>query len=188
MNADKKLTVLVIDDEVDVNNEIEQTILETGNYLTKKAFSAEEAYKIVKEQDVDIALLDIRMPDIWGIDALKEIKKLSPDIVVIMLTALGEAKYAWDAATFGAFDYITKPFDQTSLLFRLKKAEDFLSDENQLKEKWDIIDNLRELNHKNPYAATKIWDKLYEETNSAGLNHPLDLSLSKIKNIFENTK
>ncbi|MEK7376900.1 MAG: response regulator, partial [Candidatus Margulisiibacteriota bacterium] len=101
---DDKLTVLVIDDELDVNNEIFEVIKETGFYNVIKAYSGKEALYVLEHASADIIFLDIKMPDMWGIDVLKELKKKHPDTAVIMLTALSEAKYAWEAAEAGAFD------------------------------------------------------------------------------------
>lgn len=122
MVEEKKLTVLVVDDEEVVRIAIAELICK--DYKVIVAANGQEAIDKVKEHKIDLMLLDLLMPGIHGIDVVKEVKKINNEIDIIVLTALDEAKMAWQAQEIGACDYITKPYQNDELLFRLKKAAD----------------------------------------------------------------
>lgn len=178
-------TILVVDDEVDVAKEIAAIIKETGEYDVLNAFSGEEAVKTVKDNIVTLVLLDIKMPGMSGIETLKAIKKIKPDIRVVMLTALDEAKFAWEASKYGASDYITKPYREQDLILRvgINTAER----QKQIEEikKWRFVDQLREYNHANPGGASRIWEDIYEESRKAGVDKFIDLPYFTIEEIFK---
>lgn len=117
----EKAVVLVIDDEVEIANEIGQIIKE-GGFKTEVVNSGEEGLEKMKKMAIDVVLLDIKMPKMWGTEVLREIKKLSRLVEVIMLSILDDAKSAWTSSEYGAFDYITKPFKSDDLLFRVQIA------------------------------------------------------------------
>ena len=102
--------ILVVDDEVETCDLLKR-------YLTKKGFqvytalSGEDAVNIVKEERPHIVLLDIRMPGMGGIEALKKIKEIDREIGVVMITAVKEEETAKEILKLGEDDYITKPMD-----------------------------------------------------------------------------
>lgn len=106
---EQKNTILVIDDELGPRMSIEMIFQKTHRVLT--AGGGEEGLDLLKQHDVDVVILDIRMPKISGIEVLEKIKKFNPLIPVIMLTGYGTLATAQKAVRFGAFDYISKPFD-----------------------------------------------------------------------------
>ena len=113
---------MLVDDEVSF---VETTAkrLAKRNLKTIMAFSAQEGLEKLKEnQDLDVIVLDIKMPGMNGIDALKEIKKLSPLVEVIMLTGHGTIELAVDAMKLGAHDFLMKPFEIEELVFKLQEA------------------------------------------------------------------
>lgn len=75
-----------------------------------------EALKVIKREQVDIALLDLRLPDIEGVDLLREIRKTDADITCVIMTAYGSIERAVEAMRLGAYDFITKPFDVEQLI------------------------------------------------------------------------
>jgi len=75
-----------------------------------------EALKLIKREQVDIALLDLRLPDIEGVDLLREIRKIDSDIACLIMTAYGSIERAVEAMKLGAYDFITKPFDVEQLI------------------------------------------------------------------------
>jgi len=107
---DNMTRILVVDDEVETCDLLKR-------YLTKKGFqvytalSGEDAVNIVKEERPHIVLLDIRMPGMGGIEALKKIKEIDREIGVVMITAVKEEETAKEILKLGADDYITKPMD-----------------------------------------------------------------------------
>lgn len=133
--------VLVVDDEVDMANEI-SAVLREGGFVAEIAYSGEEALSKLAEKIFDVVLLDIRMPKVSGIEVLKEIRKISPKAEVLMLTALDEAKLAWEASHSGAFDYITKPFKNEELILRINMAIKRSEETDLMGKKFDLLREL----------------------------------------------
>ncbi|MFH1740894.1 MAG: response regulator, partial [bacterium] len=117
--ADK--SVLVIDDENLVAWSIQQE-LEEAKYRVFVAGTGEEGLRVAVEQDPDVILLDIMLPDRNGIEILKDIRKLGLSSMVIMLTALSDINHAVQSVREGAFDYISKPFDLEDVRHRIELA------------------------------------------------------------------
>jgi len=116
----KTPTILAVDDEKSVVESYK--ILFENKYNVIPAYSGREAIELVKKEDIDVVLLDILMQDMDGIDVLKEIKKLSSEIEVIMVTAVKTVKSAIESMKFGAYDYLTKPFDIDEILVAVERA------------------------------------------------------------------
>lgn len=102
--------ILVVDDEVEVCNVLKE-FLSSKDYEVYTALDGPTAISKVKEVRPHIVLLDIIMPGVGGIDALKEIKKVDPRVGVVMVTAVTDQELAKRAIELGAYDYITKPMD-----------------------------------------------------------------------------
>jgi len=106
----KKGKILIVDDDPAVSNFLER-FLTKKSYQVSTAKNGAEAIEITKKESPQLILLDIRLPEINGIEVLKEIKKINPAIGVIMITAVQEEEIAQEAMKLGADDYICKPFD-----------------------------------------------------------------------------
>jgi DNA-binding NtrC family response regulator len=106
--------ILVVDDELSIRESF-SLILE-GRYKVLLAASGEVALKHITDQKVDLAFLDIRMPGLDGLETLKRIKGIDPDVEVIMVTAVNDIQKASEAIKLGARDYIVKPFDVEAIL------------------------------------------------------------------------
>ncbi len=115
-------TVLIVDDKVDMLKFLERIITRELNTGVLCAQSAMEALKIIKANRADVVLTDIRMPEMDGITLLKHIKEWDDSITVIMMTAYGTIDTAVESLKLGAYDFITKPFDENRLLHILKKS------------------------------------------------------------------
>ena len=115
-----KIKVLMVDDEEQFRATTKK-ILDKRGFNTIVAESGEEAIDKIKENP-DVVILDIKMPGIDGHEALKEIKKLSPDLPVIMLTGHGAMPSAKEALVTGAFDYLAKPCDIDILAGKITDA------------------------------------------------------------------
>ena len=111
--------ILVVEDEVAIR-EFEVINLRRVGYETVEAGSGEEALAIYEEHgDIDIALLDISMPGMDGLTLCKELRRRSPALGIIMLTARAQEMDKIHGLMLGADDYITKPFSPTELLARV---------------------------------------------------------------------
>ena len=119
MNNSKPL-ILTIDDEVDML-ETYRSIL-SKKYEVITAESGEKALSVLKEKEVSLILLDIKMPKMNGIEILKRVKEDEPNLEVIMVTASKEIASAVEAMKLGALDYLTKPFEVKELLTVIEKA------------------------------------------------------------------
>lgn len=116
-------TILIVDDDKDLRFNLSH-ILQDGGYKTTEVERGEQALLEIKERSPDIVLLDINLPDITGMEVLKRITKISPSFIgsVIIITAYGDIKGAIDAMKLGAFDYLTKPFNNEELILTIEKA------------------------------------------------------------------
>ncbi|KAA0243827.1 MAG: response regulator [Candidatus Brocadia sp. AMX2] len=106
----EKPVVLVVDDERDICEMFIKILYEDG-YLTDMAKSGKEAIKKVLDERLDFVLLDIMMPEMSGIETLRRIKAIRPELPVVMITAFATLKTAQEAMKLEAYDYITKPFN-----------------------------------------------------------------------------
>ena len=110
--------ILIVDDEHDIADLIE-VYLKNENYIIYKYYSAKEALDFIKEEEVDLAILDIMLPDISGFTLCQKIRE-KYTYPVIMLTAKDEETDKITGLTLGADDYVTKPFRPLELIARVK--------------------------------------------------------------------
>jgi two-component system NtrC family response regulator len=114
-------TILVVDDEPNYLVVLSELLKEEG-FEVMTAQKGEDGLEIVEETDLDIVLTDMRMPGMDGLELLKEIKSYNKDLPVIMITAFGEVEKAVVAMRAGAYNYLTKPFNNDELLLNIRKA------------------------------------------------------------------
>ncbi len=134
---DSREKILVIDDELAPRESIRMVLKD--QYTVSTATGAFEGMDLLNENPVDLVVMDIKMPRMDGITALQEIKKLHPDIEVILLTAYASLETARDAIRFGAFDYLIKPFDKDDVLLVVEKGLKKRRDNTGLKLERDIL-------------------------------------------------
>jgi two-component system, NtrC family, response regulator PilR len=121
---DKQMpSVLVVDDERSMREFLE-ILLSKENYSVTLAANGEEAFRILEKDRFDLLVTDIRMQDVGGIDVLKKAKSLSPETIVIMISAFATAETAVEAMREGAYDYIPKPFKVREFKKIIKDALD----------------------------------------------------------------
>jgi DNA-binding NtrC family response regulator len=128
-----KIRILVVDDEFIVRESMGNWLKEEG-YLVETSDSASEALKKIKLKNCDLAVVDIKMPGMDGIELLQESKKIDPDLPIVVMTAYASVDTAVQAMKEGAFDYIVKPFSPENVSQVVKKALKFkmLEKENLL--------------------------------------------------------
>ena len=110
--------ILIVDDEYDIADLLE-VYLQNENYVVYKFYSAQKALECIEKEEIDLAILDIMLPDINGFSLCQEIRKkhIYP---IIMLTAKDEELDKITGLTLGADDYVTKPFRPLELIARVK--------------------------------------------------------------------
>lgn len=113
--------VLVVDDDPRVNDVLTELVAAEG-YAASSATDGASAIRAIVEQPPHVVLLDIAMPGLNGIDALKTIRAIAPDVQVIMVSGAGEREAASIALAYGAFDYIAKPVNLPYLAASLEMA------------------------------------------------------------------
>ena len=113
--------VLVVDDEESICNLLERVLARAGHSVLSAA-NGQEAMDRVPQENIDIVLLDMKMPGMSGMEVLQQLATRWPDICVIMVTAIADVQTAVEAMKWGAYDYITKPFNQDDLIFKIQRA------------------------------------------------------------------
>lgn len=113
--------ILVIDDDPSIRNMLE-IVLKKSGYDVTCTESGKSALEKLKKETFDLIISDIKMPDITGIDLLKKIKTINPEIPVILITAFASANDAVEAMKLGAEDYVTKPFNLDELRIIIHRA------------------------------------------------------------------
>ena len=113
--------ILIVDDNLDLCYILSNILTEEG-YSVKTLQCGRQVLGEIKKNCPDLVLLDIHLPDLDGLKVLEQLKKNDGKLIVIMLTAYGDIKGAVTAMKAGAFDYLTKPFENKELLVVLKRA------------------------------------------------------------------
>jgi len=116
-----KPNILVVDDEP-AHRQMIEAVLDAEGYEIVQAEHGGAAISAVEKRFYDLVIMDVRMPDVDGIEALQKIKQISPDIPVIIMTAYASVDTAVDALKSGAYDYLIKPLDIDELKLLVDKA------------------------------------------------------------------
>ena len=114
-------TILVVEDDAAMRTMLREALEEDG-FVVETAPGGRAGVERVRQGGVDLVVSDVKMPDLDGLDMLREIKATSPSPHVITITAFGSIDTAIRAVKLGAFDYITKPFDVDQLILSVQKA------------------------------------------------------------------
>lgn len=157
------LRVLVVDDDADLRLSVASALSES-HYLVDQAKDGEEGVNRVRAGKYDLVLLDVNMPRMSGMEALKEIKLHDPSTIVIILTAFSNVRDAIEATKEGAYNYLEKPIKAENLVylvdkalkaqqlvrnmsmsapaFKLPNGTDFVGQSNEMKKVFSVIDKL----------------------------------------------
>jgi two-component system, chemotaxis family, chemotaxis protein CheY len=108
-------TVLVVDDALFMRVTISRMLEQWGFEIVGQAANGKQAVKLYKELQPDLVTMDVTMPIMSGLDAVKEIMSEFPNANIIMITALGQQRIVIDALESGAKDFLTKPFSEDKL-------------------------------------------------------------------------
>lgn len=121
IDSGEKIRLLLVDDEEEYVNVLANRMNRRG-IETTKTYSGTEALQAMRKQEFDVAVLDLKMEDMDGIEVLNIFKRLDPKMEVIMLTGHGSADAARQGVESGAFDYLMKPCEFKALLGKIRKA------------------------------------------------------------------
>lgn len=138
--------ILIIDDDDSFRRVLEYN-LEADGYQVVTASSGEDGLVLFKEHSPDLVITDMKMNGISGLDVLGAVKKISPDALIIIITAFGAVDKAVEAMKLGAYDYITKPINRDELKLVVRKALQLNDISAQNKELKQRLDDREEFKH-----------------------------------------
>src|SRR6267142_6186197 len=113
--------ILVVDDDENICSAFRQ-FLEADGHSPIIASNAEDALKAVQDRHPDLVFLDVRMPGVDGLEALKQIRALDPSVYAVIMTAYSSSQTSIEAVRLGAFDYLNKPLDLDDVRGVIDKA------------------------------------------------------------------
>ena len=127
----RKHTILIVDDEATIRETLAK-VLEETDFRVATAPDGKVAARMLEERHFDVALVDIRMPEMDGFEVLKRAKQVSPTTDIIIITAFGTVESAVNAIKLGASDYVMKPFVFDDIIIKINRLLDLqrLSEEN----------------------------------------------------------
>lgn len=108
--ANPRCSILVVDDEPEVLRLVTRILSAEGTQILAAGTGA-EALAIARQRGLDLVMLDIKLPDMSGTQVLRRIRRIDPGVPVIMVTSYGSVETVRTSMELGAFDYLTKPFD-----------------------------------------------------------------------------
>src|SRR5690554_753474 len=162
------MKVLVVDDEKLKRITTTDSLIKAG-YEAEAFSSSISALSYFEKYGADVIVSDIRMPGMDGLELLQKVKTISPDVIVIMMTAYGTIQSAVKAMKLGAYDYLTKPFSSEQLLLLMEKVKHLkkLEDENiLLKKKLEDRYSFHNIIGKSP-----VMQRLYEQLETISKNN-----------------
>jgi two-component system, NtrC family, response regulator AtoC len=164
--------ILIVDDESFICENLER-ILGEEHYHTVVVQDGAGALKALRDETFDLVFLDLKLPDISGIDILRKIKELDPDLLVIIMTGYASVESAVEALKLGAYDYIKKPFkaDVIKLIVKLaleaqslkrevrclkKQHEGLLGDQSLIAESQSFVETLKQVQEVAKHADATV--------------------------------
>lgn len=127
--ADSNYRVLVVDDSDFSRNNIASMLEGTRYNVIGEASSAKEAIEILKDRKAHIAIVDVVMPEISGIELTDKLTDMFRDIQIVMISSLAQENVVMDSISAGAADFLQKPFDKTVLIGSLDKVATAIEEE-----------------------------------------------------------
>lgn len=147
--------ILIIEDEAAIRRVLGKILSEESDtYIVEEAEDGQMGFEKVKNDDYDLVLCDIKMPKMDGVEVLEAIKKIKPEIPVVMISGHGDLETAINTMRLGAFDYISKPPDLNRLLNTVRNALDrtvLVAENKMLKKKvsknYEMVGESEGINH-----------------------------------------
>ncbi|MEQ6378459.1 response regulator [Bacillaceae bacterium S4-13-56] len=114
--------ILIVDDAKFMRFTLENILQKDNHEIVGEAENGQEAISKYKELSPDLVTMDITMPGINGLEAIKQILMVNPDAKIIMCSAVGQQKTVMEAIELGAKDFVVKPFDESSVLDAIRRV------------------------------------------------------------------
>ncbi len=166
MTKKDKIQILILDDEKEFTEELAEFFNKSG-YVAFEANTEEEAKEILGQYEIDLLILDVRLPGVNGLDILKDVKIRFPSIEVILVSAHGDMDTVIKAMRLGAFDYLRKPFRHIDIQMVIERTQKFLHIQRRLKwmeEKNSLISkNLQEKINRQLIGVSPQIQEVYEQ-------------------------
>jgi len=117
-----KAKILIVDDARFMRMLLKDILVKAGYDVIGEAANGKEAIELYKKLKPDLVTMDIIMPDMSGVDVVRELKKIDPNVKVIMVTAIGQQALVEEAIEAGAKDYIVKPFQSSRVIEAVERV------------------------------------------------------------------
>lgn len=180
--AGKNSTVLLVDDDRAMVNSTTQWLTLSG--LSVRSFADPVAVlKVINPKKLDVLVSDIKMPELDGIELLKQVLLKDPNLPVILITGHGDVPLAVEAMKLGAFEFLTKPFSPEKLLKLVKQAQALRIHQYKISNK-EISKRTAEDDHKSDYSSDKGLSPQVEEFEKSLLEKVLKKHGGKIANVL----
>ena len=121
MTQNKETRILIVDDAIFMRKMLSDILKEGGHTVVAEAANGKEGVEKYKQHKPDLVTMDIIMPEMGGIDAVKEIMKADDGAKVIMVSAMGQQQLVVEAIQAGAKDFIVKPFEASKVLTAIER-------------------------------------------------------------------
>ena len=132
MGDNEKIKILILDDEKQFTEELSGFFI-GSDYESFEANTAADGRKLLTEHEIDLLILDVRLPGVNGLDILREVKVKYPDMEVIIISAHGDMDTVIKAMRLGAFDYLRKPFRFIDIQIAIERTQKYLQMHRRLK-------------------------------------------------------
>ena len=154
MTGRDKARILLVDDDRTLLEYLAKRLQRDG-FFVRPTFSGEEALEVVVQEDFDVAVVDLKMPGMDGVETQKRLKEILPLLQCVVLTGYGSTKTALQSGQQGAYEYLFKPVDYEALVAAIRGA-------------WEKKRELEQAGQNDQYKVTpssrgkilRVWDKL----------------------------
>ena len=157
-----KETILVVDDEVGPRESLRMIL--KPFYEVHTASDGQEALRFIRDNEIDLVTLDLKMPGLSGIDVLREIRNMRPNTAIIVITGYGTLTNAQEAIRYGAGDFISKPFNVADIISIVRKSFERRSYNLKIKKLLEQFKGIRSSVH-NDRKAEEIFPGFSKEAN-----------------------
>lgn len=162
--------ILIVDDEEIIRNVLQDILEETG-FQVITAARGTEALERVCEQDIGVVLLDIKMPEMSGMEVLAKLTADWPEICVIMVTGVADTQTAIEAMKLGAYDYLIKPLNLDDVVVKIQRAIE--KKESELKNKRTMIEIQQSVKEQAEHLQAQFNELIHSLSREHKLLHDL---------------